>query len=318
MLSRGHDWLLLARDVPLVPRHLSLDGRAVSGWPELSVGKSSFEIGFTALFSPRLVAWELFALEPSRYGWVAVSGLRWLLFRLMIGFGKTKFIDGEATRDNSLYIRTFLFVQPLPNKLARFVAELPASWSLLWKGSLFFMWLVEVPLPFLMLLPWTREIAAYGTMMLQVGIFATGCFGHFNVLTALLCLTLFPPGLADDPGEAPPLTYVEWLFLALYGYSTLICVVALNSGSTFMWSQWSGLTKATHMEPSFDFNDGEPCTMRKRVETCSRLWCLPKEHFAARSNASLDRRIMGWRKDMGALQVEISWQGALDCRPLSA
>ena len=122
-----------------------------------------FESGFTALFSPRLVAWELFALERSRYGWVAVSGLRWLLFRLMIGFGKTKFIDGEATRDNSLYIRTFLFVQPLPNKLARFVAELPASWSLLWKGSLFFMWLVEVPLPFLMLLPWTREIAAYGT-----------------------------------------------------------------------------------------------------------------------------------------------------------
>jgi len=114
--------------------------------------------------------------------------LRMLLWRLMIGFGKLKFI-GTTPRDK-LYIKNFFIGMPMANFLGWFAYNtLPFPAHVF---NLFVMFVVELPVPFLaFFVGWPRVLAGIALIALQLGIHATGNFGYFNVLTAVLSIPLF-------------------------------------------------------------------------------------------------------------------------------
>jgi hypothetical protein len=119
-------------------------------------------------------------------GWA----LRWLLFRVLFGFGKLKFV-GTSPSD-SCYIKSFLIGMPIPTKSAWFSHWAPLAIHQL---ALVGMFLIEIPLPFGVFWPgMPRVVAAVGIAALQVGIQLTGNFGHFNVLTIVLCVPLLACG----------------------------------------------------------------------------------------------------------------------------
>ena len=218
-----------------------------------------FELGFVSIFAPTLVPWSLEAVEVGTWSSHVVWSYRWLLFRLMIGFGKTKFLDDKNTVDNSDYIYNFLYAQPMPNKLARFVTStIPASWKWVWRGAALHMWFVEIPLPFLMLHSYTRDVAFYGTLSLQIGIFFTGCFGGFNLLTSIMCLSLL---VQDDATSlvgaasakldwSSAFTWCIWGCWCLYNFVTVVNVCFFSSGTTHMWAYWADLIRTTESTPN--------------------------------------------------------------------
>ena len=82
-----------------------------------------FEAGWLALFlpAPQFIYGNFLVLEkPS----LLLSFLfRWLLFRVMFGFGKLKFV-GHTSRDNG-YIKGFLIYQPIPSIFGWLGEKLP-------------------------------------------------------------------------------------------------------------------------------------------------------------------------------------------------
>ena len=92
-----------------------------------------FEATFISIFAPTLTPWT-FAIELNPFTTYVVWSYRWLLFRLMFGFGKTKFLDDSNTTDNSLYIYNFLFAQPMPNKFAKWITDTIPKSKWIWKG----------------------------------------------------------------------------------------------------------------------------------------------------------------------------------------
>ena len=143
-----------------------------------------FEAGWLALFlpAPQFIYGNFLVLEkPS----LLLSFLfRWLLFRVMFGFGKLKFV-GHTSRDNG-YIKGFLIYQPIPSIFGWLGEKLPILFH---KFALMGMFFIEIIAPFLLLcfpisntFPF-RPIAAGSFIALMIGIQICGNFGHFNVLT---------------------------------------------------------------------------------------------------------------------------------------
>ena len=55
-----------------------------------------FELGFMSIFSPALVPFDLTHVHLNAWNSYLIWSYQWLLFRLMLGFGKTKFHVLEA------------------------------------------------------------------------------------------------------------------------------------------------------------------------------------------------------------------------------
>jgi hypothetical protein len=145
------------------------------------------EAGFLAMLLPATQPLALGpgAVEPPSDG--LAWAFRWLLFRVMFGFGKLKFV-GTGPKD-SCYVRSFLIGMPIPTPAAYFARAAPL---LLHQLALMGMFLVEIPLPFAVFVEgWPRLLAGLGIGSLQFGIALTGNFGHFNILSFVLCLNLF-------------------------------------------------------------------------------------------------------------------------------
>jgi len=159
---------------------------------------------------------------------------RLLLVRLLVGFGKLKFTG--TTRFDALYIKTFLVIQPLLSPLGWYAFALAPDW--VWRMSLSVMWFIEMPLPLAAFLPGLpRLIAAGGIASLMAGIQATGNFGYFNLLTAVLCIplldatsTLLPAIVADTvrPLLAPASV---WPFSTVASASTAAAAAAAAPGA---------------------------------------------------------------------------------------
>lgn len=136
------------------------------------------ESGFLAIFlgsSSNIVSW-LF---------------RWLLFRLMFLSGAVKLLSGDPTWRNLTALDFHFETQPLPAVIGWYTHQLPA-W--LHRMSVIVMFVIELVIPFLFLLPrprYLRFFAAAATILLQLLIFLTGNYGFFNLLTIALCLFLF-------------------------------------------------------------------------------------------------------------------------------
>ena len=115
--------------------------------------------------------------------------LRWLLFRFMFMSGVVKLLSGDPTWWNLSALSYHFETQPLPTPLAWYAAQLSPATLRFATGVVFF---IELALPFLIFAPRRlRFCAAFGILLLELGILLTGNYNWFNIQTMWLCLPLF-------------------------------------------------------------------------------------------------------------------------------
>ena len=166
------------------------------------------ETGFLALFLPPLL-WLPRLASQAPAAPVLKFAFCWLLFRVMFGMGKFKFLG--RWWEQPLYLKWFQSFQPLPSTAAYYMFRLPDWFH---KLSLYVMFVAEMVLPFLLFFkPSVAVWAVLSTFALQVGIWVTGNFGVFNVLTMVLCL---PPLASSEPAKLSLLGIIL-VFIAMAG-----------------------------------------------------------------------------------------------------
>lgn len=157
--------------------------------------------------------WDLLLLEAGFLALILMLAvkpgiwlLRWLTFRFMLASGLVKIISGEPSWLDLSALNYHFETQPLPAPLAWYAHTLPSEILAFGTGATLFIELIVV---FLVFFPRNlRFIAAYSFILLQVVIGLTGNYNFFNLLTIVLCLSLF-----DDAAirKAMPQGAVDWL-----------------------------------------------------------------------------------------------------------
>jgi hypothetical protein len=139
--------------------------------------------------------WDLLLLETGflaiflRPSLPRVWLFQWLLFRLMFESGLVKLTSHDPTWRNLTALSFHYWTQPLPTVFGWFAAHLP---MVLQKVSTAVLFAVELGLPLLMFGPRrVKQVAAFGTIGLQILILLTGNYTFFNLLALALCLFLF-------------------------------------------------------------------------------------------------------------------------------
>ncbi len=123
--------------------------------------------------------------RPNRVGWWL---LRLLLVKLMLLSGLAKLLSDDPTWLDGSALAYHFWTQPLPNPVAWYAHQWGPG---VHEALTWFMWFAALGLPVLALGPrWCRRFCFLGTVGLMVGIAATGNYGFFNLLTAVLCLSL--------------------------------------------------------------------------------------------------------------------------------
>ncbi|HNN96584.1 MAG TPA: lipase maturation factor family protein [Pseudomonadota bacterium] len=145
----------------------------------------------TALWSLPLVLHRP-GLRPTLRPPVAVGRwlLTWLLLRFMFAAGWAKLASQDPVWRDLSALDYHFFTQPLPTPLAYYAHQLPTGLKKLATATMFF---IELAVPFLLLRGWiVRRWAALALIGLQVLIAATGNYGFFNFLSAVLVFPLLP------------------------------------------------------------------------------------------------------------------------------
>ena len=140
--------------------------------------------------------WDLYILETGVLALFLVSAsslgiwlMRWLLFRFIFAGGLVKLWSGDPTWQNYTALDFYFETEPLPTPLAWYAHHLPHSWLQFSTAATLF---IELFIPFLIFFPRNlRYIAAFFILLMQTVILLTGNYNFFNILTILLCLTLF-------------------------------------------------------------------------------------------------------------------------------
>lgn len=145
------------------------------------------EASFLSLFLPSLSSLSMGTLPLP----IVSFSLRWLLFRLMFGFGKIKFA-GASTKEFS-YLKGFMVNQPLPNFLGWAIHDAPLFVHKLGLVA-FFLSEIIVPFGFVFCSGSIRVWCALVTIVLQANIQLTGNFGFFNLLSGVLCIPCLDGG----------------------------------------------------------------------------------------------------------------------------
>lgn len=146
------------------------------------------EVGFIGIFFAMLTPPPLMLL----------IALWLLLFRFMFSSGVVKLLSG-CPEWRRLKAMTYHYeTQPIPNKIAYYMHQMPKWFTRLSEGGVYFF---ELVVPFLIF--GTNELRVIACLLLvffQLLIIATGNYAFFNVLSIALCLTLL-----DNSS-------LEWLF----------------------------------------------------------------------------------------------------------
>lgn len=164
-----------------------------------------------------LAPWRPWSLrnpgEPPRG---SVFLVHWLLFRLMFLSGYVKIGGGDLPWENMTALLYHYETQPLPNALSWYAHHAP-RW--LHVASCWIMYGIELGLPFLIFAGrWGRLMAALGFIGLMVAISLTGNYTFFDLLTAVLAVTLLDDrwwprrvrrALTIAPG-APRPSFADW------------------------------------------------------------------------------------------------------------
>lgn len=199
------------------------------------------EVGFLVLFLPTPEA--LPSLDASALPLPAVAFMfRWLVLRLMLGFGKVKFL--LAKKDDALYLRGFFVWMPLPSPLAWFGHHAP-PWLL--KLMLYFMFAAEVIAPVLGFFAGVPRVISFALLTgLMLGIQVTGNWGFFNLGYIMLCVCLLDTqssllDLWSEPWASGAWHWPEialHALLALMFLSGLIQLIVADSWVTRSWMHW--------------------------------------------------------------------------------
>ena len=145
------------------------------------------ETGFLAIFFGPLTMrlGSPAALPPSR---LLLFLLRWLLFRLMFLSGWVKLISGDPCWPDLTALKYHYVTQPLPPWTAWYMHHLPL-WAHQFSAAVMFT--IELIVPFMMFGPRRlRYWACAATVTLMAVIAATGNYNFFNLLAAVLCVSL--------------------------------------------------------------------------------------------------------------------------------
>lgn len=140
--------------------------------------------------------WDTYLLETGIiafflicYRTTGIWLLRWLLFRFIFAGGIVKLLSGDPTWRDLSALSYYFMTEPLPTPLAWYAHHLPQS---LLRASTALTLLIELAVPFLIFFPRRlRFVSAFFILLLQSLILITGNYNFFNLLTILLCLTLF-------------------------------------------------------------------------------------------------------------------------------
>lgn len=149
------------------------------------------ETGFLAIFwAPS--AWRLDAPSVREPSPIVLWLLRWLVFRLMFFSGWVKLASGDPTWWSLDALKFHYETQPLPAWTSWYAHQLPA-W--IQQASCAVMFVIELALPWLIFLGRVPRLVAFvGFVLLQLLIAATGNYGFFNLLSAVLCVPLLDDG----------------------------------------------------------------------------------------------------------------------------
>ena len=196
-----------------------------------------FESMILGLFLPAtlpLPALAAAAPAAPALAWVC----RLMVFRVMFGFGKQKFLG--ANNKDLAYLKGFLIWQPLPSWLGWYVQKLPVG---LLKPMVYFMFIAEIPIPFFAFFPgWPSIVCALATMFLMIGIQAMGSFGYFSMLTMVACIPLFdndtPRQLVFSELFAEGAPIAANVYALVYATGALI-VFPFNSWVAQSWHLWA-------------------------------------------------------------------------------
>jgi hypothetical protein len=200
------------------------------------------EAGVLALFLPSLALLPSLAASdaaPAAIGWA----YRWLLFRVVFGFGKYKFF-GPGTLHLD-YLKSFLISQPLSTPFGVYASRWP---RVVFAIALALLFLVEVPIPFLVFGPAPLRIAAACAIAaLMIGIQLSGNFGFFNLIVLVLCIPLLDvdASLFDHSLLHHPLATLFAIFLFGAG---IVCL-PFNSWIAQAWPYWPAFDRVAALRP---------------------------------------------------------------------
>jgi hypothetical protein len=190
------------------------------------------EASFLALFMPLTEPLpSLLATEPALPSVAFV--FRWLVLRLMIGFGKDKFVG--STKADTLYLRGFFVWMPLPSPLGWLGHHAP-RWLL--RASLYFMFFAELIAPVLGLWTGMPRLISYASLVgLMIGIGVTGSWGYFNWGYILLCTCLLDVNASlFDLGREPWASrFFHWPDIGIHSAMLIMFLVSLIYLPTNSW-----------------------------------------------------------------------------------
>jgi predicted DCC family thiol-disulfide oxidoreductase YuxK len=138
---------------------------------------------------------------------IIVFLFRFLAFRFLFLAGVAKLQSGDASWRDLTALDYHFWTQPLPAPLAVYAAELP---QILLQAATAATLIIELVLVFFIFLPRRpRMLTAFGVILFQLGIIATGNYNFFNLLTMLLCLFLFDDQALRGLVPAPLKAFIE-------------------------------------------------------------------------------------------------------------
>jgi hypothetical protein len=143
----------------------------------------------------------------------------------MLESGAVKLLSGDPAWRNLTALKYHYETQPLPTPLAWYAGHLPLFFQKLSAAGVFFVELI-VPL-FFFARGRLRTIAALLAIALQLLIALTGNYTFFNLLTILLCISLFEAGTAE---RTPVLISVVAVSLIVLGAFQLLMTVGILPG----------------------------------------------------------------------------------------
>jgi lipase maturation factor 1 len=108
-----------------------------------------------------------------------------ILFKLLFSSGIAKLKSGDKNWKDLTALNFHYYTQPLPNKAAYYIHQLPRSFHRFCCAVMFF---IELVIPFLLFIPYLIPWAIFLLMLLQVLIFLSGNFSFFNLQTLVLCI----------------------------------------------------------------------------------------------------------------------------------
>jgi len=144
------------------------------------------EAGFAAMaIAPR----SFLPRHAKSMGSAGIWLMRFLIFRLMLESGLVKRFSGDTAWHDLTALKFHFETQPLPTPLGWYAHQLPEWFQSFSTAGVF---VVELAVPFLFFMPRRlRIIGAWITIVFQLCIAATGNYTFFNLLTIVLCLSLF-------------------------------------------------------------------------------------------------------------------------------